>query len=228
MKVKKVTSKNGLLFYCRPDSSDEKTVEEVINKNVYERNGIEIQKGEKWIDLGGNIGSFTLLALSKGAEVETYEPDHTNYKILCENLKLNGYITNKVYNKAVVHDGRKNDYLHISKTNQHWRNSLVKSFNGDFREVECINFRDVIKNGYCVKMDIEGSEMHIIENFDITGVKKMVFEWSFDIDNNLDRYRNAIDNIKKYFSFVKYRSFGDSKFWKKSWVPPCVNVFCSN
>ena len=228
MKVKKVKAKNGLIFYCRPETSDEKTIDEVVNNGVYEKKGVKILKDEKWIDLGGNIGAFSVLVCSKGADVETYEPDPTNYQILCENMKLNGFPTNKVHNKAVVHDDRKNDFLHISQTKQFWRNSLERSFGGDFIQVECVNFRNAIASGNCVKMDIEGSEMKIIEKFDIADIKKMVFEWSFDIDNDLIRYRNACEGLKAYFIDVKYRKFDTHDKFLKNWFPPYVNVFCSN
>jgi FkbM family methyltransferase len=229
MKVKKITAKNGLCFYVRPNTSDEKTIDEVVNNNTYEKKGIKIQPKEHWIDLGGNIGAFSVIAYSKGATVQTYEPDPISYQLLIENLKLNGFPTNNVYNKAVVCDDRKTAFLNLSKTNQFWRNSIERSLGGGFVEVECINFKNAIRSGNCVKMDIEGSEMPIIEAYDIPDIRKMIFEWSFDIDGSLTRYRNAITSIKKYFKQVNHTEYNAKyDYWQKSWFPPCTNVYCIN
>lgn len=224
--IKKI---NGLEFICRPDTSDEKTINEVIGNDVYEKKGIKILPGEHWIDLGGNIGAFTVLALSKGATVSVYEPDPLSYEILCENIKRNGFKAN-ARNKAVTEKANGYSYLNISSTGQYWRNSLMRTFNGaNSVKVETVNFKNVISKGFCVKMDIEGCEMPIIDDWDIEGIPKMVFEWSFDIDDNIDRYRAAVEKMEKYFSVVKADKIKpEHKTWLKSWFPPCKNVYCSN
>lgn len=63
--------------------SDLKTFQEVLGNKVYLKKGMTIQIGENWMDCGGNVGSFTLLACSKGAKVTVYEPDPFN----CEMIK---------------------------------------------------------------------------------------------------------------------------------------------
>ena len=69
---------NGIKFLYRDGTSDLKTFEEVIERNVYQKKGMEIENGENWIDAGGNVRAFTLLAISKGASVTVYEPDPFN------------------------------------------------------------------------------------------------------------------------------------------------------
>ena len=58
-----------------------------------------------WLDLGGNIGTFTVNVLAKGCKVYTYEPEPNNYKLLKKNIDLNSklYFKNRVktYKKAV-------------------------------------------------------------------------------------------------------------------------------
>ena len=77
----------GIFFHYREGFSDLKTFEEVIGRNVYEKKHFKINKGEKWMDCGGNVGAFALLALSKGATVDVYEPDPFNCKLIEKNLK---------------------------------------------------------------------------------------------------------------------------------------------
>jgi FkbM family methyltransferase len=224
----KIIKVNGLKFYVRQGTSDEKTVIEVVKNNTYEKRGITIEKGEKWVDLGGNIGAFTILAISKGATVTTYEPDPQSYQMILKNLALNN-LTSTVINKAVVCHNKGFDYLSISKTNQFWRNSLMKDMGGGTIKVETINFKDCIKSGDCVKMDIEGSEMPIIEKWNIEGVKKMVYEWSFDIDDSILRYKDAIEKMQRYFKIVVFDKYlFKHERWLKTWFPACKNVICQN
>lgn len=222
----------GLKFYCRPETSDQKTIEEVVGKDVYQKKGVQIAEGDIWLDLGGNIGAFAVLALSKGAKVIVYEPDPMSYRVMVENIKLNGFEA-QTHNLAVVHNQQKEAFLNISKTGQFWRNSLIKPWGGGAVPVKCVNFLDVLRDAseeyvrrVNIKMDIEGSEMPIIEMpFDASPVKNLVFEWSFDVDTSLVRYNKAIEKLKQQFNEVKHSSYkGD--LWQPSWFPACTNVFC--
>jgi ribosomal protein L11 methylase PrmA len=105
-------SHNNIEFISRVGTSDEKTFKEVIVNNVYERKQFKINKGERWVDLGGNVGAFALVALSKGAEVDIYEPDPYNCKMIEENLKLNNYDAN-IFNKAVVANDKKKMKMYV-------------------------------------------------------------------------------------------------------------------
>jgi len=87
----KTTEHNGIKFIARRETSDMKTFEEVVVRDVYQKKGNKIRKGEHWIDCGGNVGAFALLACSKGARVTVYEPDPYNCKMIEKNLKLNNF-----------------------------------------------------------------------------------------------------------------------------------------
>jgi tRNA 2-selenouridine synthase SelU len=105
----------------------------------------------------------------------------------------------------------------------------MKDMGGGTIKVETINFKDCIKSGDCVKMDIEGSEMPIIEKWNIEGVKKMVYEWSFDIDDSILRYKDAIEKMQRYFKIVVFDKYlFKHERWLKTWFPACKNVICQN
>lgn len=219
----------GIKFYHRENTSDLKTFEEVIGKDVYRKKGMTIEKGETWIDCGGNVGAFTLLACSLGANVIVYEPDPNNCKMIEKNLKLNGF-TAEIKNVALVHNDSKQANLYVGNNGNVWRNSLFKNWNGKGIKVDCVKFDEVIPDGVCIKIDIEGAEMPILEKTN-KKFKKMVFEWSFDIDDSLFRFWNIIEKLEKIY---KIASIGNTaKFisrdydtWQKSWFPACTNVFC--
>jgi FkbM family methyltransferase len=220
---------NGIKFYYRENTSDLKTFEEVIGRDVYRKKGMTIKSGENWIDCGGNVGAFTLLACSLGANVTVYEPDPNNCKMIEKNLKLNNFEA-EIVCAGLVHNEIKKANLYVGNNGNVWRNSMFKNWNGKGLKVDCVNFDEVTKDGVCVKIDIEGAEMPILENTN-RKFKKLVFEWSFDIDPSLPRFWNIIDKLNKDYKIssigntAKYES-RDYDVWQKSWFPACTNVFC--
>jgi hypothetical protein len=95
------------------------------------------------------------------------------------------------------------------------------------------NFDTEAKNFDCCKMDIEGAEMLILENTNKV-FNKLVYEWSFDIDDSLPRFWNIIEKHKKEYNDLKdvgntgkFKS-RDYDVWQKSWFPACTNVFAFN
>lgn len=217
---------NGITFLAREGYSDEKTFNEVIVGNTYEKKYFKILQGEHWIDLGGNVGAFGLQALSKGATVDIYEPDPFNCKMIERNLKANNFDAN-IIQKAVVSTDMKRMTMYVGNNKQVWRNSLYKNWGNQKFTVDCIHFSEVFKNPTdCCKMDIEGAEMPILEAMD-SMPKKMVFEWSFDVDESLTRYREIVKRMSVFYPEVKAPSYSnDYVMWQKSWFPACANVYC--
>jgi FkbM family methyltransferase len=223
---------NGIKFYHREGFSDLKTFKEVIGNKVYEKKGMTIKPNERWMDCGGNVGAFTLLACSKGAEVTVYEPDPYNCQMIAENLKLNGFKAT-IKEVALVYNDAKELILFIGNNNNVWRNSIVKKWNNKGIKVKCINFDEEAKDFDCCKMDIEGAEMLILENTKKV-FSKLVYEWSFDIDDNLSRFWSIIEKQKNQYSDLKdvgntakFKT-RDYNTWQNSWFPACTNVFAFN
>ena len=115
----------GIKFYHREGMSDLKTFNEVLGNETYLKKGMTIKSGETWMDCGGNVGAFTLLACSKGAKVTVYEPDPFNCDMIKKNLKLNGFEA-EIKQAALVHNDRKDVILFIGNNGNVWRNSIVK------------------------------------------------------------------------------------------------------
>jgi FkbM family methyltransferase len=61
-----------------------------------------IKPGITFVDVGSNVGYFTLLAASMGARVIAYEPTPAVYQRLMENVALNGFHDVTVVNAAVA------------------------------------------------------------------------------------------------------------------------------
>jgi FkbM family methyltransferase len=219
----------SIRFYHRPGFSDLKTFEEVVGRKTYLKRGLKIGVGERWMDCGGNVGAFALLACKLGAKVTVYEPDPYNVDMIKRNLRLNKFEA-VVKQAALVHDQRKTVTLFIGNNSQVWRNSIVRKWNDKGIKVPCLNFDEEAKNFDACKMDIEGAEMPILENTQ-SKFKKLVYEWSFDIDPSLTRLWSVIDKQKNDYRIeAAWNSicYNDQRetVWQQSWFPACTNVFC--
>lgn len=221
-----------LKFWLREGTSDIKAITEVIERNAYQRprKNFGIEKGERWLDLGGNIGAFAVLAAHLGASsVDSYEADPDSFEMLKKNIAENGLekiITPHHY--AVVADQQKKAWLSVSEKNKnYWRNSIVKQWKGSrMVSVPCINFLELLDDELCVKMDIEGSEMPILEKFPHR-TKKLIFEWSFDIDADCDRFRRAMAHLSTLYGELDYRPIPDGvRRWPAAWFPAALAVIC--
>lgn len=220
---------NRIKFYYRRGFSDIKTFEEVIKKDVYQKRGNQIKAGEHWMDCGGNVGAFALVAGAKGAQVTVYEPDPYCCDMIERNMKLNGFPV-EIKQVALVHDDTKTVNLHIGNNGNVWRNSIVKKWNKQAIKVRAENFDDEAVGKDCCKMDIEGAEMPILESTNAQ-FSKLVYEWSFDIDPSLRRLWALIEEQKEQYrvetawSSIRWDK-RDYEVWQQSWFPACANVFC--
>jgi FkbM family methyltransferase len=220
---------DGIKFWHRAGFSDLKTFEEVIGRKTYLKRGMKILPGERWMDCGGNVGAFALLACHLGAEVVVYEPDPYSCEMIERNLKLNNFRAS-VKQLALVPNSRKTATLFIGNNNNVWRNSIVKRWNDRGIRVPCAKFDSEAAGFEGCKMDIEGAEMPILETTKTT-FRKFVYEWSFDIDPSLTRLWKVIDKQKRDYrveaawSSIHYHTKAHER-WQPEWFPACTNVFC--
>ena len=72
---------------------------EPVETNLVKSN---VEKNDVVIDVGANIGYYTLLMAKNQAFVHSYEPEPFNFELLQKNVVLNNFSPNvKLYNKAV-------------------------------------------------------------------------------------------------------------------------------
>lgn len=139
-----------------------------------------VKKGYTVVDIGANIGYFTLLGarlVGKEGKVYAFEPEPNNYEMILKNVTLNGY-SNVVATQKAVSDVARKVKLYLSKTDvgahtlreQHAHPQFDQGQFGDFVEVDAITldkfFEDKEKSINVVKMDCEGSEMAALLGMD--------------------------------------------------------------
>ena len=124
----------------------------------------EIKKGDVVLDLGANIGYYTLIfakLVGKRGKVFAFEPDPTNFSLLKKNVEINGYKNVELVQKAVSNKtGKIKLYLCEDNKGDH---RIYNSHDGrQSIEIEAIRLDDYFKNYNgavdFIKMDIQGAE----------------------------------------------------------------------
>lgn len=221
---------DGLTFDCRPGTSDEKAVREVVSKGGYARRDFRPRDGERWIDAGANIGAFSVWAAALGAKVDAFEPDPESAELARHNVDLNGlsrYVDVHEVALTADHEGTAEFHQNTARGNV-WRNSLHKKWQGgETITVPTIPIEAWWHTAFHVKLDVEGSEMPILERFASQRVNRLVFEWSFDIDPDLARFERVIDQLRGTYARVRFNKIaGGHRAWQSEWFPPCRTVWC--
>lgn len=127
------------------------------------------QAGCVVVDVGANIGYYTLLLAQKVGEkgkVYAFEPDTTNFSILEKNIKANN-LKNVIAVNAAVSDKNGESFLYKSGEN-FGDHRLYKNFqfsNSNFQKIKTIKLDDYFKNKKInlIKIDTQGWEPKVIE-----------------------------------------------------------------
>jgi FkbM family methyltransferase len=85
-----VPETSTVVFDVREDyPTDEIVIREIWEEDVYEVKDTRFNRGGVVVDIGANIGSFSLYAAYHGATVYAIEPEPHNLEALKNNIKLN-------------------------------------------------------------------------------------------------------------------------------------------
>lgn len=190
----------------RPDTSDLFVLKEVITNRIYRRKkiGFDVEKGERWLDLGANIGAFALYCKIRGARAVCYEPDPACFKILQQNVP-----EFPMWQKAVT--------AHRATTIPFWKGRL-QSNHSKATSIPSANLprhpNGTLPNIYAgslihlhfdgIKMDIEGSEGELIDQWLLPRCNKLVMEYHSSRDKSVENLRRRIETLRSRFEVVSY------------------------
>lgn len=75
-------------IYCINEGEARATLHEIFLDKLYFQEGVSILPGDIVLDVGANIGVFTLFAAQQGAQVYAYEPVPPTFEVLQHNIHL--------------------------------------------------------------------------------------------------------------------------------------------
>jgi FkbM family methyltransferase len=134
------------------------------------------------VDVGANIGWFTLLASRRAKLVHAFEPEPTNAKLLRRSLDFNE-LTNCNLHQIAVADFNGKSKLYLSHESA-GRHSLIRGTRSEQIEVEVGTLDGLLPGGTIdiLKVDTEGSEPEVLAGATelIAGhrVKNIIMEWN--------------------------------------------------
>lgn len=168
MKLIKIKLEN-LDFWYR---SDDKVIGQRIALDKFEKyeTGLflsQLKKESVVVDVGANIGYYTLLAARRVKKVYAIEPDKKCFEILKKNVVENNLKNVVLINKAASNK-KENKFLERDKENQ--GNSKISSENGEIITADTLD--NILKNEQkieVIKIDTQGWETQVIE-----GAKKTI------------------------------------------------------
>jgi FkbM family methyltransferase len=118
-----------------------------------------VKKKHTVLDIGANIGYFTLIMAKQAKQVYAFEPEARNFHILKKNVELNR-LSNVKLNNVAVAETKGKTILHLCEMNRgmhriypsHWCKEGTA-------EVDTVKIDDIIQDADLIKMDIESSEL---------------------------------------------------------------------
>ena len=174
-------------------------------------------KNSTFIDIGANVGIYSIYASHFTSQVFSFEPDALNYSLLNLNILDNNLAGKILAYPLSIHNKCKFDTLNIqnyqyggalsSFANQ--KDQFQKSFlpvfkQGSFSITLDDIFEKIIKNNstppqeiHC-KIDVDGNEKIILEGANETFRSKNIKSFLVELDNTRDDYETVIKFFKNY------------------------------
>ena len=158
----RVVTIDGVKFFVRRRTSDAFVIDEVLRRKVYG----EPPRGVV-LDLGANIGAYSLFAARTAEKIFAFEPESSTYAQLEKNIALNGIQNVTPFKKAV--GGRSGVATLYKASSNVGAHSIANTISKNTENVEIVTLEEALKicgasHVNVLKVDIEGSEYELFEN----------------------------------------------------------------
>lgn len=174
-----------------------------------------ITKGMTIVDIGANIGYYTLLAarlVGKEGKVFAFEPEPQNYALLLRNIELNGYDNVVAVRKAV---SRKTGKAELFINKQSGAHGFLPEREGviGVTKVETVGLDEYFEGREypidIIKIDVEGAELAVLQGMPIIVRKNenlIIFTelfWPEGLQKSRFSPRQYWDNLVEFgFKFI--------------------------
>lgn len=192
---------------------------EIFEYNVYNHQDGEL-KDQTVIDIGANIGTFSIFALMNGAKkVYAFEPNIENFNTLVKNTKQFPNII--PINKAINSPGIKTCYTVLDDVL-----CQVKNDDSSEHNTECMSLEEAInitgEETVAVKIDCEGSEYDIFlptSDNTLNRIKIIYSEFHNDMNPNKDYTISMLKEFLEAKNFIYKEDTSGRSFSCGVWMP---------
>ena len=122
-----------------------------------------LRKGDEFLDVGANVGVYSVLAAARGARVLAMEPVPATFEQLLDNIHLNRFETRIEARNIGVGSGP--DELRFSTTIGPTNHVLADGESTEHAVTVAVDALDTIAEGWAptiIKIDVEGFESNVI------------------------------------------------------------------
>lgn len=194
-KEKFIELRNGIIIHISDHPHDIITIFVIFIRNDYDT----IKKGSTVIDIGANIGVFSLFAITCGAEmVYAYEPNLEAFKVFEKNIMLNK-LGNKITAHKLAVSADSGTTIKIPKTSSPYNQMIVNTSPDDnYESVLSTSIDDIVMNNGLayvdlLKCDCEGAEYPIFFNSHADTLEKIR-------EIRMEFHEGPIDRLIAYLS----------------------------
>lgn len=214
----------GLAVTLRRNTDDVLYVRSILEGQDYNPPGYDIGPEDTVVDVGGNIGSFALLAAMKAARgrVVTVEPVQENFDLLQRNINQNNF-SNVNPIRAAVTDapGTIRIYLNAGGSGYHSIHAYRGTSPHIYEDAPAVTLPGLfdqlgIERCHFLKLDCEGAEFPILRSLPLetfARIEKIAMEWHASSmatkrdegDELVALLERGGYHIDAYIDFVKFR-----------------------
>ena len=161
---------------------------------------MKLLENKVFIDIGANVGIFSLMASQVFNDVYSFEPMKENYELLENNLKINQISNVYLYNHALGKAESFGELITNNFNNGGTSVQVLKKKNKDTIKILALDQFN-FKNVDLIKIDVEGSELEVLE-----GLKKIKDKFCptffIEISSSMDNVRKISDVLgRDYYAF---------------------------
>ncbi|MCB2109130.1 MAG: FkbM family methyltransferase [Rhodobacteraceae bacterium] len=172
-----------------------------------------LPEGGTLLDIGANVGTYSIYAgVMRNARVFAFEPEASNYAVLCENIAVNHLSDRAIAWCAALSDAAKIDRIYLSerqtggschsfgeKVDAHLREvSFPHSQGAISTTIDTLVDSGVISAPDYIKIDVDGIEHKIIRGAQKTLANPHVRSLLIEINSNLPEHREIIANLEHF------------------------------
>jgi len=215
--------RNGVKFYFKSRQGEFEPIYEIWRQNIYTKH-YQIKDRDIIIDIGANIGVFSIFVAKSAMEVKvfSYEPTPEVFKRLLKNIKINN-LENFIFPfqlGVAGNNGEKILFIHPkgSTSNTLYRDYLSVCKNNSL-PIRTVTLEDIFRNNnlnYCdfLKIDAEGAEYEILFHTSpeyLRKIKNIALEYH-------QGHREIIKFLEKLNFQTQYESYRKSKISGRIWA----------